>query len=58
MTPAEILDQAIRIISAEDSGLSEDELLSASLFFNSASEDAVHAARTFNTLGSNRVVKY
>ena len=40
----EILDQAIRIISGDDSSLSEDELLSASLFFTSALEDAVHAA--------------
>ena len=32
------------LLSAENSGLSKDELLSASLFFNSASKDAVHAA--------------
>ena len=40
----EILDQAIRIISADNSGFSEDEILLASLFFTSVSDDAVHAA--------------
>ena len=34
----EILDQSIRIILANDSLLSEDELLAASLFFTSALE--------------------
>jgi hypothetical protein len=55
---AEILDQAIRIISADDRGLSEDELFLASLFFTSASEDAVRAARTFIALGNNRAVQH
>ena len=54
----EILNQVIRIISAEDSFLSNDELLSASLFFTSASEDGVHAACTFIALGSNQAVQY
>jgi hypothetical protein len=44
LSTTEILDQSIRIISANDSPLSEDELLSALLFFTSASEDAIHAA--------------
>jgi hypothetical protein len=55
---AEILDQAIRIISGVDSQLTEDQLLSASLFFTSASEDAVRAARTFIALGNNQMVQY
>ncbi|KAF8805532.1 hypothetical protein BYT27DRAFT_7224832 [Phlegmacium glaucopus] len=58
MSPAEILDQAIRIISGVDSRLTEDQLLSASLFFTSASEDAVHAPRTFIALGNNQTVQY
>ena len=53
-----ILDQVVRLISADDSGLSEDELLSASLFFTSGSEDAVRAAHTFIALGNNRVVQH
>jgi len=55
---AEILNQAIRIISADDSFLSEDELLSASLFFTSASEDAIRVARSFIALCNNQVVQY
>ena len=54
----EILDQVIRIISAEDSLLSDDELLAASLFFTGGSEDAVRAARTFIALGGNQPVQY
>ena len=54
----EILDQVIRIISAEDSLLSDDQLLAASLFFTSGSEDAVHAACTFIALGGNQPVQY
>ena len=57
-SPMEILDQVIRIISADDSFLSDDELLSASLFFTSGSEDAVRAARTFIALGSNQAVQH
>ena len=53
-----ILNQLIRLILADDSGLSEDELLSASLFFTSGSEDAVHAARTFIAPGNNQVVQH
>jgi hypothetical protein len=54
----EILEQSIRIISANDSPLSEDELLSASLFFTSASEDTIRVARTFIALSNNQVVQY
>lgn len=41
-----------------DDSLSEDELLAASLFFTSASDDAVRAARTFVALGNNKVVQH
>ncbi|KAF8221508.1 hypothetical protein L208DRAFT_1327554 [Tricholoma matsutake] len=54
----EILDQVIRIISADASFLLDNELLAASLFFTSASEDAVHAACTFIALGSNQAVQH
>jgi len=54
---SEILDRAIRITTADD-GLMEDELLAASIFFISASEDAVHAAQTFIALSTNRVVQH
>jgi hypothetical protein len=53
---SEILDQAIRIATVDDSSLTENEMLAASLFFTSASDDAVHAVRTDITLGNNRVV--
>ena len=58
ISPVEILDQVIRIISGTDSNLTEDQLLSASLFFTSASEDAIHAARTFVALSNNHMVQY
>ena len=54
----EILDQLIRIILANDSLLSEDELLAASLFFTSASEDAICAAQSFIALSNQSVVQY
>ena len=54
----EILDQLIRIILANDSLLSEDELLVASLFFTSASEDAICAAQSFIALSNQSVVQY
>lgn len=54
----EILDQAIRITTADSSLLSEDELLAASLLFTSASEDAIRTARTFIALGNNQVVQH
>ena len=55
----EILDQAIRIISGIDGSLTDDELLAASLFFTSASENAICAAHTFIALGNNnQSVKY
>jgi hypothetical protein len=55
-TETEVLDQVIRTISTNNS-LSDDELLAASLFFTSATEDAVRAARTFIALGGNKVVQ-
>ena len=58
VSSAEILDQAIRIISGIDSQLTEDELLSASLFFTNTSEIAVCAAHTFIALGNNPTVQY
>ena len=57
-SPTEILDQAIRIISGVNGRLTEDQLLSASLFFSSASDDAVRTARTFIALGNNQTVQY
>ena len=57
-SPAQLLDQAIQLVLADDSGLSEDEIFSASIFFNSATEEAVHAARTFITLSNNRAVQH
>jgi hypothetical protein len=51
--PAEILDEAIRLISTKGSGLSEDELYSASLFFSSGSDSALRTARTFIALGND-----
>ena len=58
MSSAEILDQAIRIISGINNLLTEDQLLLASLFFTSALDDAIHAARTFIALGNNHTVQY
>ena len=58
LSPVEILDQAVRIISGVDSLLTKDQLLSASLFFTSASDDAIHAAHTFIALGNNHTVQY
>jgi hypothetical protein len=55
-TQTEILDQVIRTIS-NDTSLSDDELLAASLFFTSASEDAVRAAHTFIALDNNQAVQ-
>ncbi len=52
----EILQQAVMLTST-DGFLMEDELYAASLFFNSSSEDAVRAARTFVALGTNRAVQ-
>ena len=52
----EILDQAIRILSASD-GLTDDEVLAASLFFTSGSVDAVCAAQTFIGLGSKPLIQ-
>ena len=55
---SEILDEAIRITTADNTSLTEDELLAASMFFTSASDDAVRAARTFIALGNNSVVQH
>ena len=52
----EVLDQAIRVTMV-DEDLTEDELLAASMFFTSASEDAIRAARTFMAFGNNQVVQ-
>ena len=49
----EIIDWVIRIMSAEDSLLSDDQLLAALLLFTSRSEDAVHAAHTFMSACKN-----
>jgi hypothetical protein len=51
-----VLNQAITIISA-DGTLTEDELLGASLFFNSASDHAIRAAQTFIALSNNQNVQ-
>ena len=54
-----ILDQAIRIVLANDGSLTEDELLAASVFFTGALEDAIRTAHTFIALGNNnQSVKY
>ena len=52
-----ILELAIDVISADDSLLSDDELLAASLFFTNVSEETVCVAHTFISLGNNRVVQ-
>ena len=57
MSSAEILDQAIRIISGINSLLTEDQLLLASLFLTSALDNAIHAACTFIALGNNHTVQ-
>ena len=56
LNQTEVLDQVIRTISA-NACLTDDELLVASLFFNSISEDAVHMAHTFLCLGTNQKVQ-
>ena len=56
LTQMEILDQAIRILSASD-GLTDNEVLAASLFFTSGSVDAVCAAQTFIGLGSKPLIQ-
>ena len=58
MSSVEILDQVTRIISGINSLLTEDQLLLASLFFTSASDDAICAAHTFIALGNNHTVQY
>jgi hypothetical protein len=57
-TQTKIIDQVIRTISANDSILSDDELLAASIFFTSGSEHAVRAAHTFVALGNNQAVQH
>ena len=56
--PVKILDQAIKIISGVNSHLTEDQLLSASLFLTSTSDDAIRAAHTLVTLGNNQAVQH
>jgi hypothetical protein len=57
-SPMKTLERVIDIISRDDSLLSDDELLAASLFFTKASEDAIRAAHTFLALGNNRPVQH
>jgi hypothetical protein len=56
LSSEEILQQAIGL-TMMDGFLTEDKLLSASLFFTSSSKDIVRAARTFITLGNNWAVQ-
>jgi hypothetical protein len=56
-SPEEILNQAIGITTS-DYSLTEDQILAASLFFNSASDDAIRAAHTYIALGKNKVVQH
>ena len=51
-----ILNQEIEVATSDDT-LLEDELFAASLFFTSATEEAVRAASTFIALGNNQVVQ-
>ena len=55
-SPQAILNQAIKVATSIDT-LSEDDLLLASLFFTSATEEAIRAARTFIALDNNPVVQ-
>jgi hypothetical protein len=57
-SPTKALECVINIISGDDSLLSDDELLAASLFFTNMSEDAICAAHTFLALGNNRPVQH
>lgn len=57
-SPMKMLERVINIISANDSLLTDDEQLAASLFFTDASEDSVRAAHTFLGLGNNRTVQH
>jgi hypothetical protein len=56
-SPQGILNQAMIEVTTSNNTLSEDELLAASLFFTSATEEAIRAAHTFITLSNNRVVQ-
>ena len=56
LSPDEILQQAITLTAA-DGFLTEDELVAASIFFTTSSEDVVRAARTFITLANNRAAQ-
>ena len=56
LSPDEILQQAITLTAA-DGFLMEDELVAASIFFTTSSEDVVCAARTFVTLANNRAAQ-
>jgi hypothetical protein len=56
LSPDEILQQAITLTAA-DGFLTEDELVAASIFFTTSSEDVVRAARTFVTLANNRAAQ-
>jgi hypothetical protein len=52
----EILNQAIEVSTSDDT-LSEDELLAASLFFTSGTEEALRAAHTYITLNNKHEVQ-
>ena len=55
-SPQEILNKAMKVATS-DITLSEDELLAASLFFTSATEEAVRVANTLISLNGNPAVQ-
>ena len=52
-----VLQQAINFTTT-DGFLTEDELFAALVFFTSSSENVVHTAQTFITLGNNQMVQH
>ena len=55
---SEILDKAIRIVTADKDFLSEDDLLAASLFFSNTSSDVVCVTRTFIAFSDKPAVQH
>ena len=55
---SEVLDKAIRIITADKDFLSEDDLLAASLFFSNTSNELVRVARTFIALSDRPAIQH
>ena len=55
---SEVLDKAFGIIAADKDFLSEDDLLAASLFFSSSSDEVVRTARNFIALSNNPAVQH